>query len=509
MKFISPVSRFRPRPVLLGVVLLLLLSAPVPSGMAQDGMPPQTVYLPVISRPETGIPVSTVLLPFDTYTQDSAGPSSWAANYGKTPEIIAASNGTELDILAQDYDPATPWTAVLMHAAPRASGTGYKVVQALTGLPMLDRVMGLALDPQGNRYYATGVNESSRVNANYPPPNIFRSDIVRVVKVSPNGDVLFNVDLDVARGAKSSTAEMIINPMVAGSARLAVGGGEIALVHGNNTAPDWNIGGQRHQKALSTRLDLNGNVTRTSSVWVSHSFDHRLLFDGAGIIEYHLGDAYKREVVFSKNHGDFSAFYIKGPLGENLTATRLGNVALVQNDPTYGYLALFATERTPTAGTMYTSMINGPRNLAVVRINRGTPALDPALPDILTVTSCETTRTNRLKWLTAYSGASQLHAERPKLVGLGGDHYIVLWEQWKSAGSYSDTFQGVYAMLIDAQGSTLAGPRLITATQHLLRGDDAFFLNGSAGWVTGDAGQKKLFLHLVDVSLNYQKLDLD
>ncbi|MCP4045073.1 MAG: hypothetical protein GY732_03690, partial [Gammaproteobacteria bacterium] len=227
-----------------------------------------------------------------------------------------------------------------LHIEPNA--TGYQVTQALKYMPMLDRVMGLARDASGNRYYATGVDESNVVNSSYPPLNTYRTNIVRVIKVNPSGNVLFNIDLDTARYAFNSSAEMVINPMVAATSRLAMGGNEIALVHGINTDPDWSIGGTRHQKALSTRLNAtNGAITRTSSIWCSHSFDQRLLYDGQGIVEHHLGDAYPRYIVFARNHLSYPLFHIKGSLGENNTRTRLGNVALIENDPTYGYIALF------------------------------------------------------------------------------------------------------------------------------------------------------------------------
>jgi hypothetical protein len=445
---------------------------------------------------------SNLLLPFDANVRDLLGPSDWYASYGKSPELIAAARGAELDVLAQDYDPNTPWHAVLLHLRPDAGG--YIVTQALTNLPMLDRVMGLAVDAGGNRYYATAIDESGEVNASYPPAATYRSNIVRVVKVDPAGSVLFDVDLDPARHAANSGAEMIINPMVASSARLAVGGGEIALVHGINTGPDWNIGGQRHQKALSTRLAAaDGSILATSNIWVSHSFDQRLLYDGAGLVEYHLGDAYPRYLAFGRSGRSYPLFHIKGPLGENLTATRLGDIAPIANDPTYGYLALFATESTAVAGSM-SDPINGPRNLAVVRIDRTDNSVDPNLPDTLAVNSSGTNRTNKLRWLTTYTGASNLHAERPKLVPLGGDQYVVLWEQWYS-GSGSDEFRGVYGLTIDAGGGILTPARLLTDQHHLPRGDDAFLLGGRAAWLTGDAANRRLDLHFVDAPLNYER----
>ncbi|MBN2393399.1 MAG: hypothetical protein JXR84_21890 [Anaerolineae bacterium] len=414
-----------------------------------------------------------------------------------------SSNGVELDVLAQDYNSETVWNAVLLHI--EATAGGYAITQVLTDTLMLDRVMGLATDDTGNRYYATGVDESDVVDPYYPPPDTYRNNIVRVIKLDPAGDVLFNIDLDIARHDFDENAEMIINPMVVATSRLAVGGNEIALVHGINTGPDWNIGGARHQKALSTRLDAaNGAILRTNSVWVSHSFDQRLMYDGAGIIEHHLGDAYPRYIVFARDHTSYPLFHIKGNTGENNTRTRLGNVALIEGDPVYKYIALFVTENSASTG----DIISGPRNLAIVRVNGNDNSIDPSLPDTLTVNSGGMQYTNRLRWLTHYATDSDLHAERPKLIAIGGDQYIVLWEQWLVEG-YNNTFNGVYAMRIDDNGNVLQAATLITDQHHLHRGDDAFLLDGRAAWMTGNGVEQKLYIHLVDTFLNYEMVTLD
>ena len=209
-------------------------------------------------------------------------------------------------------------------------------------------------------------------------------------------------------------------------------------------------------------------------------------------------------MTFGRDHVAYPLFHIKGSLGENNTRTRLGNVALIENDPVYGYIALFATESTAATG----SVINGPRNLAVVRVNKNDNSLDPALPDTLTVVSKGEQHTNRLKWLTHYSDSSNLHAERPKLIGIGSDRYIVLWEEWRNNGAYSDTFNGVYGMVIDARGNIIRAAALITRDHHLHRGDDAVFLNGRAAWVTGNGSERRLYLHLVDASLQYETIIL-
>ena len=137
-----------------------------------------------------------------------------------------------------------------------------------------------------------------------------------MISIYAEGAIQYNIDLDTARHTYNNGAEMIINPMVVASSRLAVGGNEIALVHGINTDPDWNIDGARHQKALSTRLDAtNGDVTQTSSIWVSHSFDQRLLYDGTGISEHHLGDAYQLYLTFGRAYLQIGDLYLdEGPI---------------------------------------------------------------------------------------------------------------------------------------------------------------------------------------------------
>jgi hypothetical protein len=208
--------------------------------------------------------------------------------------------------------------------------------------------------------------------------------------------------------------------------------------------------------------------------------------------------------VFARNHISYPLFHIKGALGENNTRTRLGNIALIENNPTYGYIALFATENSSETG----STIDGPRNLAIVRVNNNDNSIDPSLPDTLTITSKGTQYTNRLKWLTDYTTSSNLHAERPKLVGVGGDQYVVLWEQWRNISSYADTFEGVYGMIIDDQGTILHPATLITNTYHLHRGDDAFLLDNRAAWMTGNRERQELIIHIVDTSLNYESVTL-
>ncbi len=180
------------------------------------------VFLPLARKPYTPI-IPDILQPFDASQINTYGPRNFWSNWGRWPEIAISSTGEAIDVLAQDYSTTTHWNAVLLRIAKQDGR--YIVKQALTGLPMLDRIMDVATDTEGNRYYATAVDERALITPDYPPLDTYRSDIVRIFKVSPSGDVLYDIDLDIARHAFFEWAEMIINPMFFGTARLEVGGG--------------------------------------------------------------------------------------------------------------------------------------------------------------------------------------------------------------------------------------------------------------------------------------------
>jgi hypothetical protein len=470
---------------------------------------------------ETGepppVPVGTIgelLVPFDTNLMDLEGPTGWSTQYGKSPEIVAVPDGRAIDVLVQDYTIAPTGHAYLLRLEPL--GPDYIVTAALEP-PMLDRIMGLARDTADALYVATGVAEEDTLTLEAPAPGEHRSGIVRVVKQTRDGTVQFDTDLDPAReaaGAATGEApELVINPMVAATSRLAWGAGTVALLHGINTDTDWGIM-SRHQKALTTHLDSStGAVTRTASIWVSHSFDQRLFYDGTAFVELHLGDAFPRDVVFAHVAPDsepYSLLAIKGDTGNNNTWTRLGNAAMIEGDPTYGYLALFATEST----TAVDLMVAGSRELGLVRVRRdfyAVPAdgthLDPDMPDTFDVQSGGVARQNRLRWLTSYQAdtGGQSHAERPKLVALGDDTFVVLWERWDAAGA---TFAGTWGMVIDATGAPLV-PAAELSDSHLPRGDDAFALDGEAAWITGDSMARQLHIHVVDAQLAYRRIIVD
>src|SRR5690606_10834815 len=107
--------------------------------------------------------------------------------------------------------------------------------------------------------------------------------------------------------------------------------------------------------------------------------------------------------------------------------------------------------------------------------------------DVFTVESGGKTIDNPLFWLTTYGEATDVeaHAARARLVPLSADRYVVLWERWLQSGM-RETFDGTYALEIDAAGSIIT-PEARVSDSEIPRGDDAFALGGQAALVFGSA----------------------
>lgn len=457
----------------------------------------------------TDLSIAAMGTPFDPNRNDTIGPHDWNTNYGKAPEIVALAAGNELDVLWRDQASDKGYVVRLSESA------GSYVVTRAYEVDLMAQLMGFTRDDAGNTYYATGVDEGDALTGSYPAPGDHRSGIVRIVRFDEAGCVTLEIDVDPARAERSADSETIINPMTAATSRLVWSSDRLALVHGKNTDPDSN--GTRHQKALTTHFNAaTGDVTRTESMWVSHSFDQRLLWDGTGFVELHLGDAYPRSIALGRfrdgtGTDTYELFRPKGDTGDNSTYTRLGGIAPIATGE-FGYLVAFATDRSTAVPSGDWSTMDGTRDLAVLRVRRAFDTLDAGGSDFIdtslpaqTVTSSGNSVTNHFAWLTDYAGASA-NADRPRIVAVGGDLFVVLWERWLASGT-DDTFDGTWAMVIDATGSVVAVATRVS-DDHLSRGDDAVALGSRAVFVTGDEESRSLVLHLIGADLTTQRVEL-
>jgi hypothetical protein len=457
--------------------------------------------------------------PFDT-NSDKTSPWGFETNYGKPPEIVALADGENLDILWQDHaaDPARNQLDPNKNAKKafvvrvEKGAASYAITRAYQ-VDQLAHIMGLAKDESGNYYVATGVDEDADLTPDNPAPGMHRPGIVKLVKFDANGCKSLEIDADNERQKADPKSEPIINPMVAATSRLAYNGGRLALVHGINVDYDPDVMA-RHQKAMTTHFDaLTGAATLTDSMWVSHSFDQRLFWDGTGFIELHLGDAYPRSIALGLfNDGKdksktYDLFRPKGDLGDNNTFTRLGGIAPIASGD-LGYLVVFATDRSLET----TAILNGTRDLAFLRVSRGFPSMSEkgtsfvdgaATQDVM---SAGAAATNKLSWLTDYA-ADAAQADRPKVAGIGGDQFVVLWERWTGTADRQSTFGGTQGLLLGGDGTVKVMPKAVTML-HLSRGDDLVTLGAQSLFVSGDGTTKKLTLNLIGADLTLSAVDL-
>ena len=120
-------------------------------------------------------------------------------------------------------------------------------------------------------------------------------------------------------------------------------------------------------------------------------------------------------------------------------------------------------------------------------------------------------------WLTNYDSSKEC-AARPKLIKLGSNKFIVIWEKW-----VDNAYNSTWTMMVDEYGNILQGMKEISilgtgsaipsGKVRLNRGDDAFTLgrgaSSKAAWITGfrfeHYGQSfsALALHTIDQNLEY------
>lgn len=457
--------------------------------------------------------------PFDS-DGDKTSPWNWNTNYGKPPEIVALPDGENVDILWQDHsaDPARDAADPNKNAKKafvvrvEKGAAGYAITRAYQ-IDQLAHIMGLAKDEQGNYFVATGVDEDADLTPDMPGPGMHRPGIVKLVKFDANGCKSLEIDADNERAKADPESQPVINPMVAATSRLAYHGGRLALLHGINVDYDPKVDA-RHQKALTTHFDsTTGAATLTDSMWVSHSFDQRLFWDGTGFVELHLGDAFPRSIALGRFNGTkddtdtYELFKPKGAEGDNNTFTRLGGITQIATGD-LGYLVVFTTDRS-TDGT---EILNGTRDLAFLRVSRAFATMDEKGSTYVDgaatqeVTSSGNAVTNKLTWLTDYT-ADAAQADRPKVAAITGDQAVVLWERWTGTADRQSTFVGTQALVLGNDGVVKVMPKQVT-TRHVLRGDDLVSLGAQALFVSGDGTNKKLTLNLIGADLTLTAVDL-
>jgi hypothetical protein len=166
-------------------------------------------------------------------------------------------------------------------------------------------------------------------------------------------------------------------------------------------------------------------------------------------------------------------------------------------------MTVFSTERSGEVNDP-----RGARDLALVRVVRDFDQLsssDDVIVDQSVSEQLATVGTDQVKnylvWLTDYgkSASASDAAERPRVVPLGGDQFLILFEHWQG-----DTFDGTYGLVVDGSGAVVQESKKL-GTDHIPRGDDAIAVDGKAVLVSGAGG--KLVINVIDADLNVTRTE--
>lgn len=412
----------------------------------------------------------------------------------------------------------------------------------------LPRLVGMTSDGKGGFYVAAVVAENLATELTTVT---YRPNVLVMAKYDDAGNEVWQRDLNSAEylgdAGESSTATAVFSPLTAGSGALAYGAGKIIVTLASNTLPDPNIS-QRHQRAqyFAVGEDGAGFKSASETSW-RHSFDQRLLFDGNDFVFVDIGDAgwympgagvalRKIEPIPS------GANFVGQPFGvyaymrqgetagsQNFSFTSLGDIAVGSQ----GYVVLFSSEKTnpgPTPRSGWDQPVAEPRNVGLVHVTQGFSSVlegdwdgqqilgntiikngQPVSTTIKSTVvdspgaSATFTRVDKpdksftqtgIVWLTDLPAG--VSAERPKLIKLDGNNYIVAWEEWSYNGTQLD-YQSTKAMVVNEQGGQVRAATAINARLNPSGADHPFVLDGRAAWVASNGG--KLSVYSLDVSL--------
>jgi hypothetical protein len=423
--------------------------------------------------------------------------------FQRNPEIMSLVSRRDLWVVWRDFETAKEktWKAGVLGIGKEGN---VPVVRKAFEVDLIHTLMGFAADEQGNFYVATGILEGSE---NFPKPPVHRSDIVVILKYSPQGKLLQKMDVQKEMQKADPNATIIQEPGSHGwsSSRLACGNGTLHIVFGVS----WTNG---HQGACAAQLDaVTGKVVKLGSVYCSHTMDQRLSWDGDTFLEMQMGDAFPRAFVVGKHFRTkgSASYELFNPKGGRQQHSFCGNIVATSH-PQFGYLANFSVEKSPGENSYH--------ELAVVRVrgkfegldaNPGAKKYVDASLEPYTVAAEGGPRTSYVKWMTD-AAKDRMHVVKPKLVRVDLDRFLMLWE--RCAGEPGERLQGrgykgTFGMVIDSNLKVVQPEKQVSEVP-LVTADDGIFWEGKAVFVSGNAKGKTLRLSLVDKNLNGETVEL-
>lgn len=513
--------------------------------------------LMVMQIPGTSPPDVTInmITPFVA----AAAPSEQKGYSAMSPRIVAVPVGNAIVVGYQTEFNGEKQAAEVVMYRPGSNAPAWKVT-----LPL--QVFG-GLTTDGQHVYALSARnenlgrELSTVT--------FRNGILNMIKLNSNGQTVWEKDLNNSEVLGSNVENgmeknAIYSPFTGGTAQLAYGDGQIAVVMACNTHPDLPIN-SRHQQARFFTVnasDGSGSVSNEATSW-RHSFDQRAIYDGRDFVFADIGDAgwYMPAAGIALRKGlpqdgktSFApadvkeGVYVFARFGDqtsysNFSFTSLGDVVYDQK----GYGVLFTSQKenfVPPANG-YDTPVQAPRQLGFVHVvesfetvqdamynsspRLGNMSLDAGFkPERINITgnvvdsngasagpfghpTRNSTFFNQhgVVWITQLPNG--VSAERPKMVRLSNGAFLALWEEWAYEGSGQNlTYKETKTLLLQDRGNgnyAAGAPQVINARLNPSGADRVFVRNDRVNWVTAN-DDGSLTLQQVGADLTLSSLTL-
>jgi len=257
-----------------------------------------------------------------------------------------------------------------------------------------------------------------------------------------------------------------------------------------------------------------------TSPYTSHSFDQKLLVtsDG-GYLFAERGDAYDRGIVISKisstaknarSYPSFIPFHFKNGYIYQTTYASLAGIAECSN----GYVLAGASEKTLSYDAAKDPEFNESRNIFMQVFSKNFTSSSTNDPNVQLLQgesriaqgtyvsgtgNCEeNAKDYGILWLTDYTGS--YYASNPKLISLGEDKLLIMWEKKKYLidDYWSDQYIEAYYMVVSSDGSVLITQTVIQ-DERLAQYEEPDYVDGCIYWTTSDGESNNYIVHRLSI----------
>ncbi len=288
-------------------------------------------------------------------------------------------------------------------------------------------------------------------------------------------------------------------PFDAGSLRMAEANGRLFIHTCHEMYAD--INGANHQANMTvilTQADcaVEGCFCKVGeNAYVSHSFNQFIAADGETVVTADHGDGFPRGFAVTNCTADggfdeiSSVVFMRfsGGIGLNYTGASLGGLALTEDKLLLAGNTIDRDTEIDSEGQYYAYADESQRNIFVLAADRDHPDFTAAQM----TPGFYYSDTLQPQMITDYTEGDKVDVCTPHLVTLGGDRFLLLWEEYPKPEDPNDSFEApenqiVKAAVVDSDG-ILRSP-IHTFAARLSDCPPIVLSDGSVAWYAGGDG---------------------